>query len=145
MLERKYTVRRCRFRVAGDGKPLRRLMTQLQLLDEPCTAVKNTPGIREASRKLGTRLIKIFQPLCNSAAGAWLKMPSPTGRPWGITLLSLAFTPCVQVSKPEPLRLSIQCRGGHVTNSVKTYPARPAGGTGIIILAAPADRTTGAK
>jgi urease accessory protein len=35
-------------------------------LDEECTAVKLPKEMREASRKIGWRLIKNFQPLCNN-------------------------------------------------------------------------------
>ena len=39
----------------------------IKALDETCTAVKIPREIREASRKLCTRLIKIMQPLCSTA------------------------------------------------------------------------------
>src|SRR5690349_9517087 len=35
-------------------------------LDDECTAVKLPKEMREASKKLGTRLIKIFQSLCDN-------------------------------------------------------------------------------
>jgi urease accessory protein len=39
--------------------------TGIQQLDDLCTAVKLPKEMRQASQKLGIRLIKIFQPLCN--------------------------------------------------------------------------------
>jgi urease accessory protein len=38
-------------------------------LDEECTAVKIPREIREASQKLGLRLLKIFEPICESKSG----------------------------------------------------------------------------
>ncbi|MEI9912364.1 MAG: urease accessory protein UreF [Bacteroidota bacterium] len=41
-------------------------LTMLLSLDEECTAVKLPREMREASRKIGWRVIKNFQPLCNN-------------------------------------------------------------------------------
>ena len=49
-------------------------------LDEECTAVKLPAEIRQASQKLGIRLIKIFQPLCkNELADAYRILVKKTG------------------------------------------------------------------
>jgi urease accessory protein len=41
-------------------------MQQAQQLDALCTAVKLPKEMRQASQKLGMRLLKLFQPLCNN-------------------------------------------------------------------------------
>jgi len=75
-------------------------------------------------------------------------MPSPTGRPLGhYAIVFGIYAHALQgYQKPEALTgFYYNAAAGMVTNSVKLIPLRPAGGTGIIILAATADRTTGAK
>jgi urease accessory protein len=51
--------------LAYDASETNDLITILSL-DEECTAVKLPKEMREASRKIGWRLIKNFQPLCNN-------------------------------------------------------------------------------
>ncbi len=47
---------------AAEQNDLKRILK----LDDECTAVKLAMEMREASKKLGMRLIKVFQPLCKS-------------------------------------------------------------------------------
>lgn len=96
----------------------------LQTLDDTCTAVKLPKEIREASRKLGTRLIKIFQPLCHSAAGAFYKEAIAAQRATGHYCIAFGlYAHALQISKADTLSgFYYNATAGMVTNSVKLIP-----------------------
>ncbi|HEY4150113.1 MAG TPA: urease accessory protein UreF [Chitinophagaceae bacterium] len=102
---------------AGDG-------IKLLALDDTCTAVKIPKEIREASRKLGTRLVKIFQPLCNCPAGAFYK--DAIARQQAVGHYCIAFglyAQALQIPKADALSgFYYNAAAGMVTNSVKLIP-----------------------
>ena len=93
-------------------------------LDDICTAVKLPREIREASRKLGTRLIKIFQPLCNSSAGAFYKDAISAQRATGHYCIAFGlYAQALQIPKADALTgFYYNAAAGMVTNSVKLIP-----------------------
>lgn len=93
-------------------------------LDELCTAVKLPMEMRQASNKLGLRLMKIFQPLCdNPIANQYskaIKAQEATGHhciAFGI------YAKAMNVPKKEALTgYYYNAAAGFVTNSVKLVP-----------------------
>ena len=96
----------------------------LQQLDDTCTAVKIPREIREASRKLGTRLIKILQPLCNSAAGAFYREAIASQSATGHYCIAFGlYAQALQVPKADALSgFYYNAAAGMVTNCVKLVP-----------------------
>jgi urease accessory protein len=93
-------------------------------LDELCTAVKLPMEMRQASNKLGLRLIKIFQSLSNSTIAEEyskaVKLQQATGHhciAFGI------YAQAMQVPKKDALTgYYYNAAAGFVTNSVKLVP-----------------------
>lgn len=93
-------------------------------LDNLCTAVKLPMEMRQASNKLGLRLMKIFQPLCdNPIANQYsdaIKSQAATGHhciAFGI------YAQAMQVQKKEALTgYYYNAAAGFVINSVKLVP-----------------------
>src|ERR1044072_8758529 len=97
---------------------------ELKQLDDLCTAVKLPKEMRLASQKLGARLIKIFQPLCNND---WLNNYATA-----VNAKELQGNYCIafgiiahalQIAKTEALTgFYYNAAASIVTNSVKLVP-----------------------
>jgi len=96
----------------------------LQSLDEECTALKMPREIREASQKLGIRLMKVFQPLCRNSFSGKYQDDTRNGDVFGH--YSIAFGLYAQVlgiGKKEMLTgFYYNACVGFVTNCVKLIP-----------------------
>jgi urease accessory protein len=93
-------------------------------LSDLCNAVKMPREVREASQKLGTRLLKIFMPLCNSAFAEQYKLAVKHGgaAPHYPIVFGL-FAALLGLSKEDCLTgFFYNCAAGLVTNSVKLIP-----------------------
>ena len=93
-------------------------------LDELCTAVKLPKEMRQASQKLGLRLLKIFQPLCNNELiteySNEIKFQEVSGH-YCIAFGLIAYL--LGISKKEALTgFYYNAVAGFVTNSVKLIP-----------------------
>lgn len=97
---------------------------QIHQLDELSTAVKLPKEMRQASQKLGMRLLKIFQPLCNdeqlqqyAAAVQTKQLHGHYSIAFGIIAYAL------QIDKPAALGgFYYNAAAGFVTNCVKLIP-----------------------
>ncbi len=93
-------------------------------LDDECTAVKLPREIRQASQKLGMRLLKIFQPICNDTIAHQYK--ESIRQQNAIGHYSIAFgmyAHALQIGKAEALTgFYYNAAAGMVTNSVKLIP-----------------------
>ena len=99
-------------------------INELKQLDDLCTAVKLPKEMRLASQKLGVRLIKIFQPLCNND---WLNSYATA-----VNAKELQGNYCIafgiiahalQIAKTEALTgFYYNAAAGFITNSVKLVP-----------------------
>jgi urease accessory protein len=93
-------------------------------LDEECTAVKLPREMRQASQKLGLRLLKIFSPLCEDVFTGHYKRMIEEGAALGhyaivFGLYAFAFG----IPKKEALAAFLyNAAVGMVTNSVKLVP-----------------------
>lgn len=109
--------------LAYDATETNNLIT-LQSLDEECTAVKLPKEMREASRKIGWRLIKNFQPLCNNDLlneyAKAIKAQATSGH-YCIAFGLLANV--LNISKKDALTgFYYNAAAGFITNSVKLIP-----------------------
>lgn len=97
---------------------------ELKQLDDLCTAVKLPKEMRQASQKLGARLIKIFQPLCNNNWLNWYTGAIQSKQLYGH--YSIAFgiiAHALQITKTDALTgFYYNAAAGFVTNSVKLIP-----------------------
>jgi urease accessory protein len=108
-------------------------------LDEECNAVKLPKEIRQASQKLGMRLIKIFQPVNKSElAGQYkaaIEMKSAFGH-YCIAFGLLAYE--LGIKKEETLTgFYYNAAAGMVTNSVKLVPLGQQDGQEILFSLQP--------
>lgn len=96
----------------------------LLALDCECTAVKLPKEMREASQKLGLRLLKIFQPLCTNASIDKYKSAFDKGE--AAVHYSIVFglvAHALQIPKLDALKgFYYNAAAGMVTNSVKLIP-----------------------
>lgn len=97
---------------------------EIKQLDELCTAVKLPKEMRQASQKLGARLIKIFQSVCNNdwlnQYAAAIQAKQLTGH-YCIAFGIIAST--LQITKADALTgFYYNAAAGFVTNSVKLIP-----------------------
>jgi urease accessory protein len=97
---------------------------EIKYLDELCTAVKLPREMRQASQKLGTRLIKLFQPVCNND---WLNQYAAAIQEKQLTgHYCIAFgiiASALQIPKEDALTgFYYNAAAGFVTNSVKLIP-----------------------
>jgi urease accessory protein len=93
-------------------------------LDEECTAVKLPMEIRQASQKLGNRLIKIFGPLCESEmAGKYsraIRLQQAVGH---YSIVFGMYAAAMRIDKKEALTgFYYNAAAGLVTNCVKLIP-----------------------
>jgi urease accessory protein len=105
---------------AGAGNDFEMLLT----LDCECTAVKLPREMREASQKLGLRLLKVFQPLC---ANEFIDKYKATFDDCGAVIhYSIVFGLVAQalaIPKLDALKgFYYNAAAGMVTNSVKLIP-----------------------
>lgn len=112
---------------------------ELLRLDEECTALKLPREIREASHKLGNRLMKIFQPLCKSEITekylADIKSKMAYGH-YCITFGLYAFA--LDIAKKEMLAgFYYNASAGFVTNCVKLIPLGQQDGQEILFSLQP--------
>jgi len=93
-------------------------------LDNECTAVKLPREIRQASQKLGMRLIKIFQPISKSLIGVEYKKALHQQKAIGHYSIAFGiYANALKISKTEALTgFYYNAAVGMVTNSVKLVP-----------------------
>ena len=99
-------------------------MDQVHYFDELCTAVKLPKEMRQASQKLGRRLLKIFHSLCDHE---WLNRYTTavqTGQLNGHYCIAFGMIAhALQIAKEEALTgFYYNAAAGFVTNSVKLIP-----------------------
>jgi urease accessory protein len=98
--------------------------TEIQQLDDLCTAVKLPKEMRQASQKLGMRLIKIFQPLYSNE---WLNRYATAVQSKQLNgHYCIAFgiiAQAMQIAKADALTgFYYNAAAGFVTNCVKLIP-----------------------
>jgi urease accessory protein len=93
-------------------------------LDDECTAVKLPKEMREASKKLGTRLIKIFQSVCKNAIADKYKEAIITQQATGHYCIAFGiYAYALNINKSDALTgFYYNAAVGMVTNSVKLIP-----------------------
>ncbi len=93
-------------------------------LDEECAAVKLPSEIRQASQKLGIRLIKIFQPVCNNElANAYRILVEKKETPGNYCIAFGMYSYTLGLSKNDALTgFFYNAAAGFVTNCVKLIP-----------------------
>jgi urease accessory protein len=96
----------------------------LLLLDDECSAVKLPAEIRIASQKLGIRLMKLFQPLCNSNMTDHYKEAVHTKQAMGHYCIAFGlYAQALQIPKGDALTgFYYNAAAGMVTNCVKLVP-----------------------
>lgn len=99
-------------------------LEQIFQLDDKCTAVKLPREIRQASQKLGMRLLKIFLPVCNSIMAVKYKEAIDNRRAVGHYSIAFGvFANALQISKDDALTgFYYNAAVGMVTNCVKLIP-----------------------
>ena len=112
--------------------------TLLQLDDE-CTAVKLPEEMRQASQKLGMRLIKNFQPLCNSHMGQQYLNAIRAQQAKGHYCIAFGvYAHALQVDKTAALTgFYYNAAVGMVTNCVKLIPLGQQDGQEILFSLQP--------
>ncbi len=93
-------------------------------LDNECTAVKLPIEMRQASQKLGLRLMKIFQPLCNNEIAERYSLAIKSKQAEGNYCIAFAlYALALGVNKKDTLTgFYFNAAVGFVTNSVKLIP-----------------------
>jgi urease accessory protein len=93
-------------------------------LDAECTAVKLPKEIREASQKLGNRLVKIFEPVCQSQTGYRYKQAISTKECMGHYSIAFGiYSAALEITKDDALTgFYYNAAAGLVTNCVKLIP-----------------------
>jgi len=115
------------------------LANEIKQLDELCTAVKLPKEMRQASQKLGARLIKIFQPLCNNK---WLNRYAaaiPAKQLSGHYCIAFGLIAyALQIAKADALTgYYYNAAAGFVTNSVKLVPLSQQSGQQLLFSLQP--------
>jgi urease accessory protein len=93
-------------------------------LDTECTAVKLPKETREASQKLGLRLLKIFEPICQSKQGYKYKQAIHTKDCMGhYSIVFGIYSAALEITKDDALTgFYYNAAAGMVTNCVKLIP-----------------------
>ncbi|MDB5221353.1 MAG: Urease accessory protein ureF [Chitinophagaceae bacterium] len=93
-------------------------------LDEECNAVKLPKEIREASNKLGIRLMKIFEPVCDNKLASQYKAATHAQLASGHYCIAFGvYAYALKISKEEALTgFYYNAAAGMVTNCVKLVP-----------------------
>lgn len=112
---------------------------ELNQLDDLCTAVKLPKEMRMASQKLGLRLIKIFQPLCNNEYlnqyATAIRSKQLSGH-YCIAFGIIAYT--LQITKADALTgFYYNAAAGFVTNCVKLVPLSQQNGQELLFSLQP--------
>lgn len=99
-------------------------LEKIVLLDDECNAVKLPREMREASKKLGMRLTKTFQPLCkNSFADTYSAAIKSGGVTGHYSIAFGIYSWALNISKTDALSgFFYNAAVGMVTNSVKLIP-----------------------
>ncbi len=94
------------------------------LLDEECTAVKLPMEIRESSRKLGRRMLKLFSPLTeNSFLVQFSSKAKANETPANYPVVFAVLAVALGINKKEALAgFYYNAAAGFVTNCVKLIP-----------------------
>jgi urease accessory protein len=108
-------------------------------LDEECSAVKLPLEMRQASKKLGTRLLKIFQPLANDALITAFNEKVKKQETNGNYCIAFAlFAHAMGIGKQDALYgFYYNAVAGFVTNSVKLIPLGQQDGQEILFSLLP--------
>jgi urease accessory protein len=108
-------------------------------LDDECTAVKLPREIRQASQKLGMRLLKIFQPICESEMAIRYKEAIHQQKSVGhYSIVFGLYAHALQIPKSEALAgFYYSAAVGMVTNSVKLIPLGQQDGQQILFSLQP--------
>jgi len=93
-------------------------------LDDECTAVKLPEETRQASQKLGARLIKIFQPICKNRFSCAYKDSILQNEAKGHFCIAFGiYAHALKISKEQALTgFYYNASAGMVTNCVKLIP-----------------------
>jgi urease accessory protein len=114
-------------------------MQKILALDIECTAVKLPMEMRQASIKMGMRLLKIFQPVCNSELLAEYKQliaNSEAAGHYSIVFGICAFS--LGISKEDMLTgFYYNAASGIITNSVKLVPLSQQAGQELLFSLQP--------
>jgi urease accessory protein len=96
----------------------------IQALDHQCSAVKLPTEIRQASNKLGARLVKVFHPLCANLLTDQYRTLVATKEAAGHYCIAFGlYSAALQLSKEEALTaFYYNAAVGFVTNCVKLVP-----------------------
>ncbi|MFZ4058771.1 MAG: urease accessory protein UreF [Ferruginibacter sp.] len=99
-------------------------VNELLQLDAACNAVKLPREMREASKKLGTRLMKVFHPLCTSTmAESLLRAVESKQTPGHYPIVFAIFAQAFQIPLEETLQaFYYNAASAMVTNAVKLVP-----------------------
>jgi urease accessory protein len=97
---------------------------ELVTLDDECTAVKLPKEMRQASQKLGIRLMKVFQPLCDNALANQYREAVHNQAITGHYCLAFGlYAQALQIPKADAMTgFYYNAAVGMVTNSVKLVP-----------------------
>ncbi len=109
-------------------------LNRLMQLDEECTAVKLPREMREASQKLGGRLLKIFGPLYQDVFSDSYNKAIALGEAAGhYSLVFGLYAFALNIQKQEALKaFYYNAASGMVTNSVKLIPLGQQDGQAIL-------------
>ena len=96
----------------------------IQSLDEECTAVKLPKELRQASQKMGMRLIKIFQSICFSTEGEkYLRLIQQKEANGHYCIAFGVYAQAMGIPKEDALfGFYYNAAAGFVTNCVKLIP-----------------------
>jgi urease accessory protein len=108
-------------------------------LDEECAAVKLPTEMRQASKKLGMRLLKIFQPLTNNqlitAFNTQVQLHQSNGN---YCIVFALFAHAMEITKQDALHgFYYNAAAGFVSNSVKLIPLGQQDGQEILFSLLP--------
>lgn len=103
-------------------------------LDEQCNAVKLPSEVRAASQKLGIRLIKIFEAICNNEITSQYAEAISNLKCYGHYCIAFAlYGYTLQINKKDLLTgFYYNAAAGFVTNSVKLVPLGQRSGQEIL-------------
>ncbi|AEV96844.1 urease accessory protein UreF [Niastella koreensis] len=111
----------------------------IRQLDDLCTAVKLPKEMRLASQKLGVRLIKIFQPVCNNELLNQYATAIQEKKLTGHYCIAFGIIAgALQISKADALTgFYYNAAAGFVTNSVKLVPLSQQAGQELLFSLQP--------
>lgn len=99
-------------------------LEKLQQLDDECSAVKLPREIRQASQKLGIRLVKILEPLCSSSISLeYTNLVKTQHAPGNYAIAFGMYSSILLIPKESALTgFYYNAAVGMITNSVKLIP-----------------------